>query len=109
MTDDTGPMLDQLNLVVQDMDAAVAFYRHLGLTIDGDGQPWANDHRTVRTSSGVDFDIDGLAFAKVWITANFTGYSQMLLSPPLQFPLLVRYTAVKNERQRDFARPPFRP
>jgi catechol 2,3-dioxygenase-like lactoylglutathione lyase family enzyme len=30
-----GPVPDQLNLVVTDMDAAVAFYRKLGLAIPG--------------------------------------------------------------------------
>ena len=41
---DSSPVLDQLNLVVRDMDATLAFYRRLGLHIP-DTAAW-------RTASG---------------------------------------------------------
>ena len=58
-------LLDQLNLVVKDMDAAVAFYRKLGLQIP---DPWRNEkgvghHAEVEMPNGVhlEFDSDALA------------------------------------------------
>ncbi len=40
MTDDR-PVLDQVNLVTSDMDAAVAFYRRLGVEIPDTEPQWA--------------------------------------------------------------------
>jgi predicted enzyme related to lactoylglutathione lyase len=73
MADDNGPVLDQLNIVVRDMAAAVEFYRHLGLTIDdvtGEWAHWADHHRTARTSGGLDFDLDSVQSAKGWNQAQ---------------------------------------
>ena len=39
MTDDR-PVLDQVNVVVRDMDAAVAFYRRLGVEIADTAPQW---------------------------------------------------------------------
>jgi catechol 2,3-dioxygenase-like lactoylglutathione lyase family enzyme len=47
MSTDAPPVLAQLNLVVADMVASVAFYRRLGLTID-DSNPWSAHHIDVR-------------------------------------------------------------
>jgi catechol 2,3-dioxygenase-like lactoylglutathione lyase family enzyme len=41
-----GPIPDQFNLVVTDMDATVAFYRKLGLTIPDTDPQWQHHHRT---------------------------------------------------------------
>ena len=63
---DTGPVLHQVNLVVTDMEAAVAFYRRLGLTIEDTAPEWDPHHRTVTTPGGLDFDIDSVEFARQW-------------------------------------------
>ena len=65
MTDD-GPVIDQLNIVVTDMKASVAFYRRLGVTIpEGDG-PWSAHHVNVVMPGGLAFDLDSVEFAREW-------------------------------------------
>lgn len=59
-------MLDQINLVVRDMDAAVAFYRRLGLDIKESDPEWDPHHRNAAVPEGLDFDLDSTVFAKVW-------------------------------------------
>ena len=56
-------MLDQINLVVQDMDAACAFYRRLGLSIDvaPDGR-----HASARQPNGLRIEFDTTDFAPQW-------------------------------------------
>jgi predicted lactoylglutathione lyase len=61
-----GPTPDQLNLVVRDMHASVAFYRRLGLDIPDTLPEWQAHHRSVRTADGLDFDLDSIEFARVW-------------------------------------------
>lgn len=58
-------MFDQINLVVRDMDAAVAFYRVLGLDIPDTMPEWQAHHRSANTP-GVDFDLDSARFARMW-------------------------------------------
>ncbi len=66
MTDDR-PVLDQVNVVVADMDAAVAFYRRLGVEIADTAPQWARQHRSaVLPDDGMQFDIDATAFASQW-------------------------------------------
>lgn len=60
------PVPDQVNLVVSDMDAAVAFYRRLGLTIPDTDPAWQGHHRSARLAAGVDLDFDSVAFARHW-------------------------------------------
>jgi catechol 2,3-dioxygenase-like lactoylglutathione lyase family enzyme len=67
--DDDRPRLDQLNIVVSDMEASVAFYRRLGLTIDdpsGEWSDWASRHRSAEAPGGVNLDFDSAAFAREW-------------------------------------------
>ncbi len=59
------PVLDQVNLVVRDMPAAVEFYRRLGVDIPDRG-PWDAHHRSAATSSPIDFDLDSTEFAAKW-------------------------------------------
>lgn len=66
MTEETGPVLDQMNVVVRDMDPMVAFYRRLGLTIDDAPAPWDRHHRTAQATGGLDLDLDSHAFATTW-------------------------------------------
>ena len=61
-----GPVFDQLNLVVGDMEASAAFYRLLGVGFDDVPAEWAPHHRSVTQSADIDVDIDSSAFAAVW-------------------------------------------
>jgi catechol 2,3-dioxygenase-like lactoylglutathione lyase family enzyme len=67
------PVLDQVNLVVSDMPAAVDFYRRLGLTLPDQG-PWNAYHRTADTPDGIDLDFDSADFAAKW-NEGFPGLS----------------------------------
>jgi catechol 2,3-dioxygenase-like lactoylglutathione lyase family enzyme len=63
---DDRPVLDQVNLVVSDMDASIAFYRRLGVDIAPTLPEWEGHHRTAATPDGLDFDLDSNAFAQRW-------------------------------------------
>ena len=60
------PILDQVNLVVSDMDASVAFYRRLGVDLPGWDPEWDRHHRSAKDTGGFDFDLDSVAFARQW-------------------------------------------
>ncbi len=60
------PILDQLNIVVRDMDAAVAFYRRLGIEIPDTLPEWQAHHRTLNVGGEVDLDLDSTAFTLQW-------------------------------------------
>jgi catechol 2,3-dioxygenase-like lactoylglutathione lyase family enzyme len=60
------PIFDGINLVVRDMDAAVAFYRRLGIEVPDGMQEWDPHHRVADAGSGTDFDFDSVAFAHQW-------------------------------------------
>ena len=62
------PILDGINLVVHDMEAAVAFYRRLGVEVPDAPDDWAAHHRTSNVVGGMDFDLDSVTFAKEWDT-----------------------------------------
>jgi catechol 2,3-dioxygenase-like lactoylglutathione lyase family enzyme len=66
MPDSDRPVLDQVNVVVRDMEAAVAFYRRLGVEIADTEPQWAADHRSAARTGGIDFDIDSTEFAAQW-------------------------------------------
>ncbi|MGH9211315.1 MAG: VOC family protein [Acidimicrobiales bacterium] len=66
MSNEPGPVLDQVNLIVRDMDAMVAFYRRLGLKIDDAPAPWDRHHRTAGPGEGLDLDLDSGQFAAMW-------------------------------------------
>jgi uncharacterized glyoxalase superfamily protein PhnB len=59
-------VLDQLNIVVRDMEAAVAFYRMLGLEIPDTLPEWQAHHRTAKLDGDVDLDLDSTAFTPDW-------------------------------------------
>jgi catechol 2,3-dioxygenase-like lactoylglutathione lyase family enzyme len=65
-----GPVPDQFNLVVTDMDATVAFYRKLGLTIPDTDPQWQHHHRTAALPGGIDLDLDSSEFAGTGTTAG---------------------------------------
>jgi len=60
------PVFHGLNLVVRDMEAAIAFYRRLGVTIRDTDPEWMPHHRNMVTPDGVDLDLDSVEFAKQW-------------------------------------------
>jgi catechol 2,3-dioxygenase-like lactoylglutathione lyase family enzyme len=57
------PILNQLNLVVRDMEAAVAFYRTLGLQLEV--APGAQ-HAAVQMPSGYSLELDTEGFVPQW-------------------------------------------
>ncbi|MHB1854645.1 MAG: VOC family protein [Acidimicrobiales bacterium] len=59
------PQIDQVNLVVADMEASVAFYRRLGLSIPDTESAWQGHHRSAE-AAGVDLDLDSEEFARHW-------------------------------------------
>ena len=60
------PVFDQLNLVVTDMTATVAFYRRLGLNIPDTDLTWAGHHRGAVMPGGMVLDFDSAGFAGQW-------------------------------------------
>jgi uncharacterized glyoxalase superfamily protein PhnB len=69
------PVLDQLNLVVSDMEASVAFYRLLGVDVAQTAPQWQAHHRSGR--AGMDLDFDSARFARDW-NAGSTGPAVVL-------------------------------
>jgi uncharacterized glyoxalase superfamily protein PhnB len=63
---DERPVLDQINLVVSDMEASLAFYRRLGVDIPDRMPQWDPHHRSANVGGGLDFDLDSAAFARDW-------------------------------------------
>src|SRR5580692_9050813 len=63
-----SPAFDQLNLVVSDMQAAVTFYRRLGLEIPDTDPDFQAHHRSARSPGGAALDFDSAAFARHWDT-----------------------------------------
>jgi uncharacterized glyoxalase superfamily protein PhnB len=63
---DEHPVLEQVNVVVGDMAAAVAFYRLLGLEVQEPEAPWDRHHRAVSVGEARHFDLDSSDFASHW-------------------------------------------
>ena len=63
---ETAPILNQINLIVQDMEAALAFYRRLGLTIGDTDPAWEMHHRSAVMANGISLDFDSVEFASQW-------------------------------------------
>src|SRR4051794_12018159 len=60
------PVLSQINIVVRDMEATVAFYRLLGLDVPDTLPEWQAHHRTATMPGGLDLDFDSVEFTRVW-------------------------------------------
>jgi catechol 2,3-dioxygenase-like lactoylglutathione lyase family enzyme len=60
------PVLDQINLVVGDMEAAAAFYQRLGVDLPVGTDEWDPHHRSANVEGGLDFDLDSVPFAQQW-------------------------------------------
>jgi catechol 2,3-dioxygenase-like lactoylglutathione lyase family enzyme len=67
---ETNARFNQLNLVVEDMDAAVTFYQALGMTVRFDGGEWPPGsgarHVALDNGDGAIFELDNLAMARIW-------------------------------------------
>jgi uncharacterized glyoxalase superfamily protein PhnB len=57
------PVFNQVNLVVRDMDEAVAFYRQLGLAIEAEQ---GSEHVSVSFPNGASLDFDSVEFVPMW-------------------------------------------
>lgn len=70
------PVLSQLNILVRNMDATLAFYRKLGLKIDAEPDAY---HVSVKLS-GLFVEFDAATFAGQWDTgaSGATGSSNVL-------------------------------
>jgi catechol 2,3-dioxygenase-like lactoylglutathione lyase family enzyme len=79
MTNETAPVLDQINLVVGDMDAMVTFYRRLGVTIPDPPPPWDGHHRSAEAGEGIDLDFDGQPFAATWNHGLPSGQTRVVI------------------------------
>ena len=68
-----APRLAQVNLVVKDMDAAVAFYRRLGMTVRFDGGEWPAGsgarHVALDNGDGPIFELDNHQMAGIYHAA----------------------------------------
>lgn len=62
MSEGQPPKLTQLNLLVDDMRAAVEFYRRLGVTASADSGP----HAELNLPDGLLVELDTVHSAKVW-------------------------------------------
>jgi len=64
------PRFTQLNLVVDDMDAAVAFYQTLGMAVRFDGGEWPPGsgarHVALDNGKGPILELDNLPMARIW-------------------------------------------
>jgi len=60
------PVPDKINMVTRDMEAAVAFYRRLGLEIPDYTPEWDVHHRSAKVGDGIDFDLDSVVFTRQW-------------------------------------------
>ena len=62
---DDRPVLNQLNLVVRDMEAAVRFYRRLGLVIPDLAVTRSGGHHLeIEMPNGMSLELDSMALAK---------------------------------------------
>lgn len=65
-----GTRFNQLNLVVEDMDAAVTFYKALGMVVRFDGGEWPPGsgarHVALDNGDGAIFELDNPAMARIY-------------------------------------------
>ncbi|MDX6234855.1 MAG: hypothetical protein QOH68_3983 [Nocardioidaceae bacterium] len=61
-----GPSLNLVSLIVADMEATVAFYRTLGITVADTDPAWAHLHRTATMPGEMHLDFDSVDFVSTW-------------------------------------------
>lgn len=70
------PALEQINVVLADVEAAVDFLRALGVEIDDTMPEWRPHHRSIPThGTAFDADLDSSEFASWWggLSVGFVG------------------------------------
>ena len=72
------PVLSQLNLVVRDMDATVAFYRRLGLPVEAEA---GAQHVAATLTNGLLIEWDTTAYRPQW-DAGWAGGTGGSTGPP---------------------------
>ena len=77
----TPAVLDQINLVVRDMQAAVDFYERLGVTIPDTLPEWQAHHRPAEVENSVALDFDSAAFAPQWMESWPSSRTGVVLTP----------------------------
>jgi uncharacterized glyoxalase superfamily protein PhnB len=60
-------VFDQVNLVVRDMEATVAFYALLGVSVPDTEPGWQAHHRKADLDGTSEIEIDSTAFAPMWM------------------------------------------
>jgi uncharacterized glyoxalase superfamily protein PhnB len=69
-----APVFDQVNLIVRDMPATLAFYRALGVSVPDDGDEWPPGtgamHVDVRFPDGPRLEFDNEPMADIWHPAR---------------------------------------
>jgi uncharacterized glyoxalase superfamily protein PhnB len=60
------PVLDQVDIIVRDMDAAVAFYRRLGIEVEDTLPMWASQHRETVTAGDIVLHLDNVEHTRTW-------------------------------------------
>jgi predicted lactoylglutathione lyase len=60
------PVLDQINIVVDHMNAAVDFYTRLGVEVGPAPDEWAGHHRSCDAGAQIGVDLDSSTFAGTW-------------------------------------------
>ena len=79
--DETPPRIDQINIVVSDMDAAVGFYRLLGLRVPDTMASWMPHHREIESvAEGLDAELDSRASVWTWDQGFPKGRSGVVVS-----------------------------
>ncbi len=60
------PVLNQVDIIVTDMDAAVAFYRRLGIEVPDAPPPWDTLHRETVTAGHIVLHLDHVKHTLEW-------------------------------------------
>jgi catechol 2,3-dioxygenase-like lactoylglutathione lyase family enzyme len=98
------PVVDQYNLVTSDVEAAVAFYRLLGLDIPDTDPEWSHRFRSA-TTDGVDFDIHSEQFARQWDPGWRGGAGVLGFKVPTREAVDERYATLTGAGYRSQAAP----
>jgi catechol 2,3-dioxygenase-like lactoylglutathione lyase family enzyme len=95
-------VLNQLNLVARDFDAALAFYRLLGLEVP-DGPPSTDGirHAEVTLPNGFVLELDNLPLARTYNAALLTGAGYEGRQPPYDTFWGARYAVVADPDGND--------
>jgi len=81
LVNEIKPVLDQVNIVVRDMAAAVEFYRLLGVDVADTLAEWMPHHRMVESvAEGIDADLDSDTFARQWNRGLPEGWTGVVVS-----------------------------